>query len=159
MTIANRPKTGDTSPALQIALSKRLQVGEHVVDVGALAVTTREQQPTVTAKAMAVLIELAREPGRTLTRDELLDLVWPDSLPTPEVLTQAIMELRRVLGDHWHTPRYIKTVPKLGYRLIASVRWLEVTSPSNSVSHNRDHELATLNSSASKWFLNCIGLT
>jgi Tol biopolymer transport system component/DNA-binding winged helix-turn-helix (wHTH) protein len=99
----------------------RLRVGDHVVDLGALRVITQPNAPRLTSKAAAVLIELARHAGDTVTRDELLDRVWKDRVTTPDVLTQAIKELRRAFADDARPPRYIETIPKVGYRLLAAV--------------------------------------
>lgn len=103
----------------------RLRVGDHVVDVGALRIVTRPESPRLTSKAMAVLIELVRQVGATVTREHLLDSVWADRVTTPDVLTQAIKELRRAFADDGKPPRYIETIPKVGYRLVASVLALD----------------------------------
>lgn len=103
----------------------RLRIGEHLVDLGALRVLTRPDHPRLTSKAVAVLVELVRHAGNTVTRDELLDRVWKGRCPTPDVLTQAIKELRRAFEDDQRTPRYIETIPKVGYRLLARVLVLE----------------------------------
>ncbi len=103
----------------------RLRIGEHLVDIGALRVLTRPQQPRLTSKAAAVLLELVRHAGNTITRDQLLDRVWKDRCPTPDVLTQAIKELRRAFGDDAKPARYIETIPKVGYRLVARVLLLD----------------------------------
>ena len=103
----------------------RLRIGEHVVDTGALRVVTRPELPRLTSKAVAVLVELVRDVGQTVTRDQLLDRVWTGRFPTPDVLTQAVKELRRAFGDDSKPPQYIETIPKLGYRLIAPVLVLD----------------------------------
>ncbi len=103
----------------------RLRIGEHVVDTGSLRVVTRPELPRLTSKAIAVLVELVRDVGQTVTRDQLLDRVWTGRFPTPDVLTQAIKELRRALGDDSKPPQYIETIPRLGYRLIAPVLVLD----------------------------------
>src|SRR6185312_15011741 len=103
----------------------RLRIGEHVIDAGALRVVTRPELPRLTSKAIAVLVELVRDVGQTVTRDQLLDRVWTGRFPTPDVLTQAVKELRRALGDDSKPPHYIETIPKLGYRLIAPVLVLD----------------------------------
>ena len=103
----------------------RLQVGEHVIDVGALRVVTRPDLPRLSGKALAVLIELVRHCGATVTRGQLLDRVWAERVITPDVLTQAIAELRRAFQDDVKVPRYIETVPRVGYRLLAPVDLLD----------------------------------
>jgi len=97
-----------------------LRVGDHRVDLGALRLLGTEEPPVrLTLKSVQVLVELARNQGTTVSRDHLLDTVWRGTLPTPEVVTQAIKELRRAFGDSRGTAEYIDTIPKLGYRLIA----------------------------------------
>lgn len=103
----------------------RLRIGEHIVDVGALRVTTRPELARLTGKSVAVLIELVRHAGNTVTRDQLLDRVWTGRFTTPDVLNQAIKELRRAFGDEAGPSGYIETIPKVGYRLVARVQVLE----------------------------------
>lgn len=114
------PINADTD-AMLAEPNLRLRVGEHVVDVGALKVISRPDAPRLTSKAAAVLIELVRHAGNTVTRDRLLDVVWKGRCPTPDVLTQAIKELRRAFADDAKPSHYVETVPKVGYRLIAPV--------------------------------------
>lgn len=64
---------------------------------------------------------LAENPGRLLTKDELLDAVWADVAVTPASLNQAIRELRQALGDDAREPRYIQTVHRRGFRFIAAL--------------------------------------
>ena len=107
---------------LQAMAHQRLRVGTHVIDFGTLRLLDSPDGQRLTPKSAAVLLELAARAGQTISRNELLDRVWAGTCPTPDVLTQAITDLRRVLGDESHAPRYIETVPKLGYRLVADVR-------------------------------------
>ncbi len=102
-----------------------LRVGEHILDVGTLRLTTRPEYPRLTSKAVAVLLQLVRHRGTTVTRDELLDRVWADRVTTQDVLTQAIKELRRAFCDDAKPSRYIETIPKVGYRLLAEVAVLD----------------------------------
>jgi Tol biopolymer transport system component/DNA-binding winged helix-turn-helix (wHTH) protein len=106
----------------------RLRIGDHVVDLGALRVLTRPAAPRLTSKAAAVLCELVRHAGDTVTRDHLLGSVWKNRVTTPDVLTQAIKELRRAFADDTKPSRYIETIPKVGYRLVVSVQTIDVAS-------------------------------
>lgn len=109
----------------------RLRVGDGVVDLA-----TREiQMPgarsprRVTPKAIGVLRALARVPGAVVGRAELLAEVWPDTLPTDDVLTQAVTQLRKAFGAGTVGVQagksYIETIAKGGYRLTAPVEVLE----------------------------------
>jgi DNA-binding winged helix-turn-helix (wHTH) protein len=70
-------------------------------------------------KPFAVLCTLARSPGRLVTKNALLDLVWGHRFVTESVLKSAISEVRAALGDDPREPRYIETVSRRGYRFIA----------------------------------------
>ena len=70
---------------------------------------------------MDILVRLAAEPGEVVRRETLLEDVWPRRMVNDEVLSRAIAELRTALGDDARGARYIETLPKLGYRLVAPV--------------------------------------
>lgn len=101
------------------AASTRMRIGEWTVDVELRRLRKGGQIHRVSPKAMAVLVRLADRPGEVVSREDLLATVWNGTLPTDDVLTHAITELRRIFGDHRAAPRYIETIPKTGYRLIA----------------------------------------
>jgi class 3 adenylate cyclase len=72
-------------------------------------------------KAFAVLHYLVTHPDRLVTKDELLDALWPETAVTDAVLRVAIGVLRKVLGDTVQTPRFIATMSRRGYRFLAPV--------------------------------------
>src|ERR1700730_2205928 len=72
-------------------------------------------------KAFRVLVFLLRNPHRLITKDELLDAVWNDCAVSENSLTRSIALLRRLLGDDTREPRYIATVPTVGYRFLCDV--------------------------------------
>ncbi len=72
---------------------------------------------------MEVLVLLAARAGEVVSREELLAAVWAGSVVGDDALTQAVIKLRRALGDDARTPAYIETIAKRGYRLVAPVRW------------------------------------
>jgi DNA-binding winged helix-turn-helix (wHTH) protein/TolB-like protein len=75
----------------------------------------------VEPKAMQVLAYLAKRAGRVVSKHEILAEVWKGTFVSEEVLPNAIWELRKALGDDAKRPRFIQTLPKTGYRLIARV--------------------------------------
>ena len=81
----------------------------------------REREKRIDPRLISLLVTLAAEPGVVLTRDELLTRVWRDTFVNENSLSQAISRLRRALGDNHSDPRYIETVSRSGYRLIATV--------------------------------------
>jgi TolB-like protein/DNA-binding winged helix-turn-helix (wHTH) protein len=70
---------------------------------------------------MRLLLCLAARPGEVVSIDDLLDQVWPEVAVAPDSVYQAVASLRRVLGDDPKQPTYIATVPRLGYRMVATV--------------------------------------
>ncbi|MCH9025692.1 MAG: winged helix-turn-helix domain-containing protein [Proteobacteria bacterium] len=85
---------------------------------------TRDGQTVhLTPRAMDLLRVLADHAGEVVGPDELMDAVWADIQVAPETLYQAIGAIRRALGDDSHRPKYLETIPKRGYRLVASVRY------------------------------------
>jgi len=117
-----------SSSTSRAAQPERLRVGECVVDIASREVhAPGARRPTrLTPKAMAVLRALAEQPGQVVSREQLLAEVWPNTLPTNDVVTQAITQLRKALqyaGDDAGRAGYIETIAKTGYRLLAPVQW------------------------------------
>jgi DNA-binding winged helix-turn-helix (wHTH) protein len=97
--------------------------------------TLDEREGTVTGpggslrlepRVMAVLTELARHHGRVVSRQELLDTIWPDVVVTEYTLNRCIYRLRRALdgvagNGAGAGSELIETLPKRGYRLLADV--------------------------------------
>ena len=81
-------------------------------------------------KAFRVLIFLLHNPQKLITKDELLNAIWGDTAVTEGSLSRCIWLLRSVLGDDIRSPRYIETVPTVGYRFIGAVE--ERVEPSES---------------------------
>lgn len=70
-------------------------------------------------RAFGVLTRLLASPGAVVTKQELLDAVWPDTFVTESSLLEAIGLLRESLGDDRRQPTYIQTVHRRGYRFIS----------------------------------------
>jgi class 3 adenylate cyclase/predicted ATPase len=76
-------------------------------------------------KTLAVLHVLAAQAGKLVTKDALFAAVWPETAVSGSVLTVAIRQLRRALGDQARLPQFIETVHGRGYRFIAPVTVVE----------------------------------
>lgn len=73
-------------------------------------------------KPMQLLLFLAARAGETVTKEVIFAEVWAGAAVGDDVLTVAVSTLRRALGDDARRPRFIQTVPRVGYRLVAPVR-------------------------------------
>ncbi|MGH8066600.1 MAG: ATP-binding protein [Candidatus Entotheonellia bacterium] len=76
-------------------------------------------------KTLAVLRALVAQAGQLMTKEALFAAVWPETAVSESVLTVAIRELRRALGDPARCPQFIETVHGRGYRFIAPVTVVE----------------------------------
>jgi transcriptional activator of cad operon len=88
-------------------------------------------------RTMRLLVCLADRAGEVVSIEELLNQAWSDVIVTQDSVYQAVTTLRRLLGDDPKQPRYIETIPRLGYRMVAQVSpWIEpAVSTEVSVAH------------------------
>src|SRR6516225_8551826 len=91
------------------------------LEIGERRLSRNGEAVRVPPKAFDLLALLVRQPGRLLTKDELLARVWPDAFVEEGILTVHVSTLRKALGDDTRPPTCIETVPGSGYRFIAPV--------------------------------------
>ncbi|MGQ0543604.1 MAG: winged helix-turn-helix domain-containing protein [Blastocatellia bacterium] len=92
-------------------------------------------------KSFQTLCVLVRNSGRLLTKQELLDHVWPDSFVEENNLDKCIHAVRQALGERPGEQKYIETVRKHGYRFVAVVK--KVETPNEAVANFLDRESTT----------------
>src|SRR5262245_36228096 len=73
-------------------------------------------------KVFDTLLVMVENRGRVVSKDELMQSLWPDTFVEESNLTQNISQLRRALGDGTDGVKYIETIPKRGYRFVANVQ-------------------------------------
>ena len=132
------------SSEIQPPVSDRIRIGECTVTLSSreVEVVGARRARRLTPKALGVLRVLLRQPGRVVTRDELFAEVWPDTLPTNDVLTQAVTQLRKAFSnDDGNGQAYIETIAKTGYRLRVPVQVLDDAGPAAAVAAE-DEDLA-----------------
>jgi transcriptional activator of cad operon len=101
--------------------SPRLRVGAWCVNPAAGQISRNGETARLEARTMRLLLCLAERPGEVVSIEELLDQAWSGVIVGPDSVYQAVASLRRLLGDDSREPRYIATVPRLGYRMVATV--------------------------------------
>ncbi len=72
-------------------------------------------------KITQLMAYLAARAGEPISREQLLDEVWPGTIVSDESLTNAVNKIRRAFGDSSQNPQVIETIPKMGYRMVAAV--------------------------------------
>lgn len=106
-----------------MSAAQRLRLGEWLLDPATNELSRGSERVHLEPKAVDLLVALARRAGEVVSREELLSQVWNGVVVGDDVLTQAVIKLRKALGDA--EPEYIQTIPKRGYRLTAAVTWLD----------------------------------
>ena len=96
-------------------------LGEWSVDPILGTITRGGDAIRLEPRTMRLLVCLAERSGEVVSADDLLDRVWPNVIVTPDSVYQAVAALRRLLGDDPKNPRYVVTVPKQGYRMVAPI--------------------------------------
>jgi DNA-binding winged helix-turn-helix (wHTH) protein/predicted ATPase len=91
------------------------------VDIADERLWRGEDAVHLTNKAFAVLRYLAEHPAQLVTKDALLDAVWPDTVVSESAMSVCIREIRQALGDDARAPAFIETVRGRGYRFLAPV--------------------------------------
>jgi eukaryotic-like serine/threonine-protein kinase len=116
----------------RVTESDHYQFGSFRVDA-ARRLLTRDGVPVPVAfQVFEMLLALIRNPGRVLTKDELMAAIWPDRIVDEGSLTQAIFMLRKALSRAGDEGRYIATVPGRGYCFTAQIQQLATDAPAAS---------------------------
>lgn len=123
---SDRPPASASLPGASAELEDLLRrdgfaVGEWRVEPRRHRIVSDAGVRPLDPRLIDLLIALAVLPGEVLTRDELLRSVWKGTFVQENSLSQAISRLRRALGDDAGDPRYIETISRSGYRLVAAV--------------------------------------
>ena len=87
---------------------------------------------------LRVLVELLEHPGDVVTRERLVEVLWPKGVVDfDNSLNAVVRKLRVVLGDDSETPRYIETLPRIGYRFVG-----KLDAPAAAARHRQPHSTA-----------------
>jgi DNA-binding winged helix-turn-helix (wHTH) protein len=96
--------------------------GEYEFDTQALELRHAGVPVTLAPKVYHVLAYLIQHHNRLVTKDELLEQVWPDAYVDDSAVKHCIMAARRALAERSSTPQYLKMLRGQGYRFVATVR-------------------------------------
>ena len=113
----------DRAPRAPVT-SDDFTLAEWLVQPSLNRLTKEDIHVRLRPQLMDVLVCLAVRASHTVSKDEILDLVWPGQFIAESGLARCVAELRQALGDTRHDSRFIETIPKRGYRLIAPVAFV-----------------------------------
>jgi transcriptional activator of cad operon len=110
------------------------RIGAWRVDPASGQISRNGETVRLEVRTMRLLVCLADHAGEVVSIEDLLNQVWSGVNVTPDSVYQAVASLRRVLGDDPRQPTYIATVPRLGYRMVATASpWInQPTAPSTT---------------------------
>lgn len=126
--------------------------GRWLVQPTLYRITIEDTPVPVGPKVMEVLVYLAERPGDSVSREELMAAVWPDTYVVEEALTRCISELRKLFGDSWQHPTVIETLRNVGYRLLVTVEPVapKHAAPLTSRISQTNHNL--------RWIITAVGV-
>ncbi len=108
--------------------------GEFVLDVRERRLTGAGQDIYLPPKTFQTLLYLVIRSGHLVTKEELLDAIWPDVAVSENALTRCIKDARVALGDDVRRPRYVETIPRVGYKFIAEAEPVASSTPAEDLS-------------------------
>lgn len=102
-------------------MTREFQVGEWLVEPDLNCIVRGNKRIPIEPQVIEVLAYLANYPGEVLSKEQIIQAVWPETFVSDEVLRYSISELRKAFKDDAKNPRIIETIARRGYRLIAPV--------------------------------------
>src|SRR5262250_2831481 len=101
---------------MTVPTKRLLEFGPFQIDLDQRLLWRDQKQIPLSPKAFELLSVLANRSGDVISKDELMNLLWPDTFVEESNLSQHVFQLRKALGEQGQTPSYIVTVPGRGYR-------------------------------------------
>lgn len=120
---------------MPVAIAPRARIGVFELGVGAGELRRDGRALVLQEQPFRILRMLMVRPGKLLTREEIRKELWPNDTVVgfDRGINTAIRKLREAFGDSAEKSRYIETLGRRGYRLIAPVEWLESSAASPPV--------------------------
>ncbi len=103
--------------------------GPFILDPSERLLTRDGEAVPLRAKAFDTLCVLVSNAGRLMSKDVLIQQVWPETFVEENSLSQSVLLIRKALGGEREGARYIETVPGRGYRFIGKVKAASAPAP------------------------------
>ncbi|MBU2970941.1 winged helix-turn-helix domain-containing protein [Pseudoalteromonas sp. C2R02] len=102
--------------------TQQYQLGSWIICPQTNTIKNQADSHSIDNKSMQVLLFLILHSGEQVTKDQIFEHVWKDSFVADDILSVAVSKIRKALGDNARSPTFIKTLPGVGYTLIAKVK-------------------------------------
>ncbi len=112
---------GQANKANRVEITGKFRLGKWLVDPKLGQISHADQEVDLQPQVMDLLVFFVERQGQIIGMDEILSSLWKDRIVTTASIYTSLKQLRAVLGDDAQNPRYIKTIPKRGYQLIAGI--------------------------------------
>ncbi|MEQ9266570.1 MAG: winged helix-turn-helix domain-containing protein [Balneolaceae bacterium] len=106
---------------MDVTKAKPFTVGSWLIEPELLQISKGEEIRKIELRTMEILLLLASNEGKVVSKQELHDEIWGDIYVTDNALTRAVSRLRKAFDDDPLQPQYIDTISKTGYRIIATI--------------------------------------
>lgn len=101
--------------------SQKYQLGRWLICPITNTLQSTDEKKSIDNKSMQVLLLLIENSGKHVSKEQIINHVWKESVVNDEILSVAISKIRKALGDNARQPTFIKTIPNMGYCLISNV--------------------------------------
>ena len=94
---------------------------EFRLDTASRTLERRGTETLLPARVHALLLILVEADGDAVSKESLIDQIWPNIAVSEQSLSEAVWQLRRALDDSPRAPRFVQTVPRFGFRFVAKI--------------------------------------
>jgi len=115
------------------------QVAGLTIDTRAHSVRRGDQEVHLRNKTYEVLVYLIHHRDQVVSKRELNEAVWKDTVVTDDAVIRCILEIRRLFGDDPKNPSFVRNIPRIGYRFVGPVEQVEVNGEGASRDPVPDH--------------------
>jgi serine/threonine protein kinase/Flp pilus assembly protein TadD len=124
-------RTDGNSPPMKPSSPSRVRFGIFELDLKTRELRTESQTVLLQEQPHRVLLLLLERGNEIATREDIKSKLWPNDtiVDFDHSINAAVKNLRRALSDSPEKPNYVETLPRVGYRLLVPVEWLESVPP------------------------------
>jgi eukaryotic-like serine/threonine-protein kinase len=144
----------DGEMSSRVQFSRKVCFGEFELNLETAELWSNGSKAILPGQPLQVLVTLLDRPGQLVTREELRKRLWPSHtfVDFDQSLNKAVNRLREALEDSAEHPRFIETLPRRGYRFIASVQTGVAEIPVEGVLNQSTEQVPPMPSDSNHWF-------